>query len=59
MLAEDFGHLVRARDRAAPASWLDRAIASDIIELREFAAMLRRDHAAIDAAITYEWSNGR
>lgn len=59
VLAEDFGCLVRARDRAALAPWLERATASDVIELREFAAMLRRDHAAVEAALTYEWSNGQ
>lgn len=58
-LAEEFGRLVRARDRAALAPWLDRTQASDVVELREFAAMLRRDHAAVDAALTYEWSNGQ
>jgi transposase len=59
VLAEDFGRLVRARERTALAPWLERATASDVIELREFAAMLRRDHAAVEAALTYEWSNGQ
>jgi transposase len=59
VLAEDFGRLVRARDQAALAPWLDRATASDVIELREFAAVLRRDQAAVEAALTHEWSNGQ
>src|SRR5204863_8481613 len=59
LLAEDFGRLVRARDRAALDPWLDRARASDVIELREFAAVLRRDHAAVEAALTYKRSNGQ
>jgi transposase len=59
VLAEEFGRLVRARDRGALVPWLDRATASDVIELREFAAVLRRDQAAVDAALTYEWSNGQ
>jgi transposase len=59
VLAEDFGRLVRTRDRAALAPWLERATASDVIELREFAAVLRRDQAAVDAALVYAWSNGQ
>lgn len=59
VLAEEFGRLMRARDRAALAPWLERATASDVIELREFAAVLRRDQAAVDAALVYEWSNGQ
>ncbi len=59
VLAVEFGRLVRARDRAALAPWLDGATASDVVELREFAAVLRRDQAAVDAALTYEWSNGQ
>jgi transposase len=58
-LLEEFGRLVRARDPAALQPWLERAQGCGIGELREFAAMLRRDLGAIDAALTHEWSNGQ
>jgi transposase len=58
-LAEDFAQLVRDRDADALGPWLERAQASDVIELREFALMLRRDRAAIDAALVHDWSNGQ
>jgi transposase len=58
-LAEAFGRLVRARDRAALAPWLDRAATSGVPEFRAFAAHLRRDRAAVDAALRFAWSNGQ
>jgi transposase len=58
-LAEDFGRLVHVRDRAALAPWLDRAQESRVVEVRELAAKLRRDHAAVDAALANDWSNGQ
>jgi len=59
VLAEDFGRLVRTRDQAALAPWLERAHEIGVAELREFAAVLRRDQAAVEAALTHEWSNGQ
>lgn len=58
-LADDFGGLVRMRDRASFAAWLERAAASTLAELRSFAAGIRRDQAAVEAALSSEWSNGQ
>lgn len=54
-----FGRLVRERDPHALAGWLEEAERSPIAELRGFAAGIRRDHAAVEAALTWEWSNGQ
>ena len=58
-LAADFGALVRAKDRPALAIWFDRAETSALPEIRSFATGLRRDQAAVEAAITSVWSNGQ
>jgi transposase len=41
------------------SAWLERADASGVPEVRSFAAGLRRDRAAVDAALTLAWSNGQ
>ena len=38
--------------------WLASTEAADVPELRTFAASLRQDQAAVQAAITEPWSNG-
>jgi len=58
-LAQDFDRLIRDRDAAALASWLIRAEASGETEFREFAVGLRRDLAAVTAALTEAWSSGQ
>jgi transposase len=58
-LAADFGALVRAKDHPALATWLDRAETSAQSEVRSFATGLRRDHVAVEPAITSIWSNGQ
>ncbi len=58
-LVQDFDRLIRDRDAAALAPWLTRADACGETELREFAAGLRRDLAAVEAALTHEWSSGQ
>jgi transposase len=40
------------------ADWLKEAEASEIGELRSFAASIQQDQAAVQAAITEPWSNG-
>ena len=57
-LAEDFGQLVRQRDRSALDPWLARAKASTLPEYRAFAVGVFRDRSAVEAALTLEWSNG-
>lgn len=56
---EGFRRMVRDRDRAALDGWLQDAEASPAREVRAFAANLRRDLAAVEAALTYEWSSGQ
>ena len=58
-LARDFVALLRARDAAALAPWLARAEVSEVREFRDFAAGVRRDQAAIAAALTEPWSSGQ
>jgi transposase len=58
-LAADFGTLVRKRDAPGLIAWLKRADASVLPEVRSFAAGIRRDRAAVDAAISSPWSNGQ
>jgi transposase len=58
-LAEDFGQLVRQRDRPALPAWLERAEASSQPEVRSFVMGLRRDQAAVEAALSSVWSNGQ
>jgi len=57
-LAADFGTMVRTRNQAALAGWLERAEASGQPEIRSFAAGLRRDQPAVEAALRSPWSNG-
>ena len=47
------------RDHAALAPWIDRAATSGMPEFHGFAAHVRRDRDAIDAALRHEWSNGQ
>lgn len=58
-LAADFGTMVRTRDQLALIGWLERAEASGQPELRSFAAGLRRDQPAVEAALSSAWSNGQ
>jgi transposase len=59
VIARAFGQLVRERDHDAFDAWLTLAEASDVVELRAVATGMRRDHAAIMAALTLPWSNGQ
>jgi transposase len=58
-LVADFETLVRRRDRPGLIAWLERADASSVPEIRSFATGLRRDRAAVDAALRSPWSNGQ
>ena len=60
-LAEEFGRIVRARDDQAPADlelWLAVAARSRVPELVSFVNGLRRDYAAVAAALTCPHSQG-
>ena len=54
-----FRHLLRERDSEALEPWLATAEGSAVRELRAFAASLRKDQAAVQAALDYPWSSGR
>jgi transposase len=58
-VVEEFGRLVRERDRAALNPWLDLARASGVSEMQEFAGGISRDKEAVESALAYEWSNGQ
>ncbi|MBV9279855.1 MAG: ISL3 family transposase [Chloroflexi bacterium] len=58
-LAQEFRRLVGDRDAAALEGWLAAAERSGVPEAVGFAAGLRRDRRAVDAAVTLEWSNGQ
>jgi len=58
-LIHGFLRLLRERDQAALDPWLDAAAASQIPEMCSFAAGLRRDYAAVEAALSTEWNNGQ
>lgn len=51
--------MVRTRAAEALPTWLTRAEKSKMPEITAFAANLRRDYAAVEAALTYEWSSGQ
>lgn len=58
-LGREFSRIVRERDAVALERCLDRAESCEVGELREFMAGIRRDRAAVEAALTYEWSSGQ
>jgi transposase len=58
-MIEDFRDMVRTRAAAALPAWLTRVEQSPLPELTTFAAKLRRDDAAVEAALTYGWSSGQ
>jgi transposase len=51
--------LVRRRDPVAYQRWLLETEQCDLPELRSLVAGIRRDQAAVDAALTSPWSNGQ
>jgi len=58
-MVEEFQRLVRTRDTPALVAWISATETSDLREFREFAAGLRRDYGAVEAAVTSEWSSGQ
>ena len=57
-LADEFAELIRKRSHGTLSEWLVRGEASLNPELRRFAEGIRRDEAAVLAAVTQRWSNG-
>ena len=58
-LAQTFSEMVRHRKADIFDGWLEQAEASGIKAFKNFAASLKRDYAAIKAALTFNWSNGQ
>jgi transposase len=57
-LADGFADLIRKRSGATLSEWLTRGEACSDPDLRRFAEGIRRDEAAVQAAVTEKWSNG-
>jgi transposase len=58
-LADEFAALIRKQSSAELSDWLTKAEGSSCPELRRFAEGIRRDEAAVRAAVTESWSNGQ
>jgi transposase len=58
-LAQQFRQVFQDRDSDALKSWMKRSAASDIPELKRFAAGIERDYEAVSAAVEQHWSNGQ
>jgi transposase len=58
-LAQAFAQMIRKRNASALESWLQEATESGVPELRTFATGMKREQAAILAALTYAWSQGQ
>jgi transposase len=57
-LAQGFAVIIRQRQPDQLEHWLERAAQSGVPALVSFAGGLRRDYAAVKAAVTLPWSNG-
>jgi len=57
-LVQQFWKIVAERKQDQLDEWLKNAKHSGIVELRYFAQGLEKDLRAVEAALTYEWSNG-
>lgn len=57
-LAQQFGAMVRKRQRDKLDAWIAACFASHIPDLETFAIGLQKDYAAIKAALTLPYSNG-
>jgi len=58
-LAQTFATMVRERRAALLDSWIDAAVGAGVAPLRSFANGIRADYAAVRAALSESWSNGR
>lgn len=57
-LAQQFGAMVRKRQRDKLDAWIAACLASSIPDLETFATGLQKEYAAIKAALTLPYSNG-
>jgi transposase len=58
-LAQRFVEMITESRSDALDQWLTDVLACDIAALRHFARSLRQDYAAVQAALTFKWSNGQ
>jgi transposase len=58
-LGQDFVLMVKQRKPRRLDHWLLRAQRSASVELRGFASGIKRDHAAVKAALSFVWSQGQ
>jgi len=58
-LGQDFVQMVKQRQARRLDGWLARASQSSSVELRGFAAGIKRDYAAVKAALSLPWSQGQ
>jgi len=58
-LVAAFQQMMRTHDEQALTDWLTAAETSDLREFRDFAAGIRRDYPAVEAAVTSPWSSGQ
>ncbi len=57
-LAQAFAQMIRGRKAPALEPWLEETFKGGVPELRTFAAGIKRDQAAVFAALTHDWSQG-
>jgi transposase len=58
-LGQDFVQMVKQRQARRLDGWLIRAHQSALVELRGFASGIKRDYAAVKAALSLPWSQGQ
>ncbi len=58
-LGQDFVQMVKQRQARRLAPWLARARTSSSAELQGFASGIKRDYAAVQAALSLPWSQGQ
>ena len=58
-LTQSFISMVHNRISTAFDGWLEQAEASQIKAFMNFAVSLKRDYAAVHAALSYTWSSGQ
>jgi transposase len=59
LLAQAFAQVIRTRNVNGLEPWIQQAIDSGVPELGSFVGGIRRDQAAVFAALTYPWSQGQ
>lgn len=59
VLAQAFAQMIRGRNAPALEPWLEATLTGGVPELRTFAAGIKRDQAAVLAALTHNWSQGQ